>query len=184
MILLSDWANFRKSGVEVSLDDDEANTNSDECNIADVVQVLIDNVQLASRLSQAQKSRGVVQEKLDVMANQMVTLLQNNIAGLRTTIDRQLAALFFPLLNERLEAKAIADFCSALVTAIEKDAARQLVITAPMELHERLAARLGEHEINAGLLAGEGENISTSFETTEITTEIGKWKADLQRLLS
>ena len=184
MILLSDWANFRKSGMELGLDEEDAGANADECGIAEVTLTLIDNVQLANRLCQAVRSRAVVQQKLDGIANQMVALLQKNVAGLRSTVDVQLGALFLPLIGDRIASKAVEDFCSSLGAAIDKDAARQLVITAPSELHERLAARLGENGIEAQLGASDSEIISASFEATEITTDIGKWKADLQRLLS
>ncbi len=184
MILLADWASIRKSGARPQPEAEEAHHHDDEGSIADVVMSLVDNVQMASRHAQATRSGFDMQTKLDGLAAQVTELLQSEVAALRLIIDRQLKVLFSPLLNERLEAKAIEDFCNGLTAAVGRDTARHLVISAPRELHDRLAARLAQTEFKSSINPIDSQEISTSLEATEITTEIGRWKADLQRLLS
>ena len=184
MILLADWASFRKSGARTRPEEEEANPHEDEGSIADVVISLIDNVQMASRHGQATNSRFDMQAKLDGLSAKVTELLQSDLEALRLIMDRQLKVLFSPLLNERLEAKAVEDFCNGLISAVGRDTARHLVISAPPELQDRLAARLAQTELNTSINPSDGQEISTSLEATEITTEIGRWKADLQRLLS
>jgi hypothetical protein len=184
MILLADWANFRNSGATVQPDEQDVAVQEDECGVTDIILLLVDDLQVASRHQQAVKSRSDVQAKLDSLTNQVTELLQTDVAALRLVLDRQLKALFLPLLSDKLEAKAIEDFCNALLAAVGKDAGRNLVISAPPELHDRLASRLGQFASNANIIPNDGQEIAVSLEATEITTEIGKWKADLQRLLS
>jgi hypothetical protein len=181
MILLSDWANYRKSAPLV---DDEDVGHDDGASVADVMEALIDNVQVASRFVQAMRIRQDVQAKLDDVTGRLVDVFNAGLTNARKDLDRQLKVLFLPLLTERLEAKAIEDFCTGLVVAIGKDTARHLVIAAPPELQQRLAARLAVTDLETSIVPTEGAEVSTTLETTEITTEIGKWKADLQRLLS
>jgi Lon protease-like protein len=122
--------------------------------------------------------------KLDSLAEKLTSDLQVNLVKLREETDRQLKALFSPLLNERLEAKAIEDFCNSLAAAVGKDVSRNLVVAAPPELQQKLAARLAMTNLQTSLVHAEGTEILASIEATEITTEIDKWKADLQRLLT
>ena len=184
MILLSDWANFRKSPPTSLPEVEEVVVTDDETTIADIVDLLVDNVQVASRHSQASLVRKEVKAQLDLMVDRVESQLKADLSKLQLEIDRQLKILFSPLLSERLDAKAIEDFCGALSAAVGKDTGRQLVVTAPPELRERLAARLALTALKTSIVAVEGQEISTSIEATEITTEIGKWKADLQRLLT
>jgi hypothetical protein len=183
MILLSDWANFRKSAVRVLPEEEDASAHEDEASVANLIELLVDNVQVASRHSQAAQVRLQVKVQLDSLAAKIDLQLQSDLKKLQGEIDRQLKALFSPLLNEHLETKAIEDFCHNLAAAIGKDTSRQLVISAPPELQDRLAARLALTELKTSTVRVDGEEISTSIEATEITTEIGKWKSDLQRLM-
>ena len=183
MILLSDWANFRKSAPE-ALGDDEDVGHDDGASVADVVEAMIDNLQVASRYVQAMRIRNDIQVKLDEVTGKLVDVFNTGLTNTRKDVDRQLKVLFLPLLGERLEAKAIEHFCTGLIVAIGKDTARHLVIAAPPELQQRLAARLAVTDLDTSIVPTDGPEISTTLETTEITTEIGKWKADLQRLLS
>ena len=184
MILLADWASFRKSGARPQPEEEEVSQADDEGSIAEVVMSLIENVQMASCHAQAAKSRLGMQKKLDDLAAHVTGLLQTDLEALRVAVDQQLKVLFSPLLNERLEAKAIEDFCHGLTKAIGRDTARHLVISAPPELQAILAARLAHFGLNTSIVPIDGQEISTTLEATEITTEIGRWKADLQRLLS
>lgn len=184
MILLADWASFQKSGAPAQPEEEDASRHEDEGSIADVMMSLVDNVQMANRHLQAAKARLELQIKLDGLAAHVTGLLQSHLEALRLITDRQLKVLFLPLLNERLEAKAIEDFCNGLTAAVGRDMARHLVISVPPEMQDRLAARLAQSELNTSISPHESQEISTSLEATEITTEIGRWKADLQRLLS
>jgi hypothetical protein len=183
MILLADWAQFRNSGSSLHGDDEELGTE-EYAGVTDVTDALIDNLQMASRYALVAKVRASVQARLDEVTAKLVGVMNDGLVHARQDLDEKLKILFSPLLNDRLESKAIEDFCDDLVVALGKDAARQLVVAAPAELHERLAVRLGVANIDASLVPAEGAEISTTIATTEITTEIGKWKADLQRLLS
>lgn len=184
MILLSDWANFRKTPVTSLPEVEDVGVPEGETSVADLVDLLVDNLQVASRHSQAALVRLEMKAKLDALAVRIDSQLKTDLSKLQAEINRQLKALFSPLINERLEAKAIEDFCSGLAAAVGKDTTRQLVIAVPPELRERLAARLALTDLNMSIVPAEVQEISTSIEATEITTEIGKWKADLQRLLT
>lgn len=184
MILLSDWANFKKTAASLASKEEDVGGHDDEGSLADIIDVLVENLQLASRHSQAAKTRSDMQTKLGSLAAQVTDLMNNNMVVLRSELDRQLTILFSPLLNETLEVRAVEDFCNGLVAAARKDASRHLVISAPRELQVRLAAKLAETGLDTSIVVHDGQEISTTLEATEITTEIGKWKADLQRLLS
>ena len=183
MILLSDWANFRKSAPG-ALGDDEDLGHDDGASVADVIDAMIENVQVASRYVQAMRIRHDVQVKLDAVTDTLVNVFNTGLTSARKDVDRQLKVLFLPLLSERLEAKAIEDFCTGLILAVGKVTARHLVIAAPPELQKKLAARLAVTDLDTRIVPTDGPEISTTIDTTEITTEIGKWKVDLQRLLA
>ena len=184
MILLADWANFRKAAVPPLPEEEEASGQDDEGSLAEIVELLVENVQLASRHCQAVKISLGFQTKLDSLAAQVTERWQKDLSGILASVDGQLKALFSPLIGGHLNDRAVDDFCNALATAVRKDAATHLVISSPPELHDKLAARLAETGLDTSIVIHDGEEISTSLGATEITTEIGKWKADLQRLLS
>lgn len=184
MILLSDWANFRKAPVTSLPEVEDVGVPEDEATLADIIDLLVDNLQVASRHSQAALVRLEMNAKLDALAAQIHSQFKADLSKLNLEINQQLKALFSPLINDRLEAKAIEDFCSGLVVAVGKDVSRQLIVTVPPELRDRVAARLALTGLNVSTIPSDVREISTSIETTEITTEIGKWKVDLQRLLT
>jgi hypothetical protein len=185
MILLSEWASFKKSGdVAPSFEDEEVPLQEDESTITDVVLALVENLQMASRVTQSVAERAEMQSKIDALSTEVTAQLKTELSTLRLIVDQQLTALFSPLLSERLETKAIEDFCNALMAAIGRDASKNLVIAAPMELQDKLRSSLEPLELNVEIVNAEDQEVSTTLDATEIITEIGKWKADLQRLLT
>ena len=188
MISLAEWANFKKSNIDGGAFADgldEANLAMHEtgCDLPELMVALLDNVQIANRHSQAMHDQSQMPAGFERVADAVCRSLQDHLSKLGSVVDRQLNALFSPFLHQKLQHKAIEDFCDGLSKAIGKTATK-LVVSVPAELHEPLVAKLAAANIEASIVVSEGPEISTSYDVTEFTTEIGKWKTELQRLIT
>jgi hypothetical protein len=181
MIPLDSWALSQKTDHEGS-SRTEPIANLDA--IADLIADLQENVLLASRHAQGKIMQAEQAQNFGSLAKQIAKTQFELIADLRADLDRQLAALFLPLLEERVEAKAVKDFCQSLGRAVEKDSIRQLVISAPIELQTCIAHHLAETDVEISFEDNAIGEISASNGGTEIVTELLKWKMELYQELS
>jgi hypothetical protein len=181
MILLADWAQQQARSL-AGAGPAQAEEGSEVLN--NLVVDLVENLSLANRQAHGVAMRVEQARKLDDWAATIAKAHGELMSDFKSNLDRQLAALFLPLLGERLEAKAVTDFCEKLRGAVETDSARQLLISAPSHLHAQIVRHLEGLDLVVNLQDNLIEEISTSCAATEIVTEFGKWKTEMNRQLS
>jgi hypothetical protein len=181
MILLADWAQQQARSLD-SAGPPQAEEGSETLN--NLVVDLLENIFVANRQAHGVAMRVEQARKLDDWAAAIAKTHGDRMANFKSNLDRQLAALFLPLLGERLEAKAVTDFCEKLKGAVNAHAARQLLISAPSHLHGQIARHLGGLDLVVNMQDKSVDEIFTSCAATEIVTEFGKWKTELNGQLS
>lgn len=181
MIPLDSWALRQRTGLE-SLRPTKPAAESDE--ITGLIVDLQGNLLAASRFAQGKIMKAEQAKDFDTLAKQLAKTQGESLVHLKADLDRQLAALFLPLLDERLQAKAISDFCQSLGRAIEKDSNRQLLISAPAELQAQIAQHLDDADLEINFENNGTGEISASCAGTEIVAELQKWKIELHKELS